>query len=141
MPKQWDIVEVPGDVWPGDGGPAEFLAVVVSSQFASEKANIYWVCPIGPSKGKRMEPGYIKIAQYKPPAVITAWDKFRGRKLQPQPKDLAEDFADSDMVRTDLVITVTRHEMKATNYGSVDPKTRKTMAQALRRFSAFAAPR
>ncbi len=86
MPKQWDIVEVPGDVWPGDGGPAEFLAVVVSSQFASEKANIYWVCPIGPSKGKRMEPGYIKIAQYKPPAVITAWDKFRGRKLQPQPK-------------------------------------------------------
>ncbi len=46
------------------------------------------------------------------------------------------------MVRTDLVITVTRHEMrKATNYGSVDPKTRKTMAQALRRFSAFAPPR
>jgi hypothetical protein len=140
MPRQWDIVEVPGDVWPGEGGPEKFLAVVISSQFASEKANVFWVCPIGSSDGKRMEVGYVRIAQYKPKTMLGWWDRMTKKKLSPQPRGLDEDYAGCDMVRADLVFTVTRHEMRPTNYGAVDLKTRKQLAGTLRRFSAFAAP-
>lgn len=139
MPRQWDIVEVPGDVWPGEGGPEKFLAVVVSSQFAGEKANIYWVCPIGSSDGKRMEVGYVKIKQYAPPTRLGMWDRMMKRKLAVQPKSFDEDYTGCDMVRADLVFTVTRHEMRPTNYGTVDLKTRKLLSATLRRFSAFAA--
>ncbi|HTQ13311.1 MAG TPA: hypothetical protein VMH86_05485 [Rhizomicrobium sp.] len=140
MPRQWDIVEVPGESWPAEGGGDSFLAVVVSSSFASEKANIYWVCPIRSSKSLRHEPGYIPIKQYKPP-VFRSWGKrmdgWLGRKAPTVPQDID---ASLDMVRTDLVITVTRHEMKATNYGAVDMATRRRMAATLRKFAAFAAP-
>jgi hypothetical protein len=140
MPRQWDIVEVPGESWPAEGGEETFLAVVVSSAFASEKANVYWVCPIRSSAGKRIEPGYVPLRQYMPPAFKSwgnAMDGLFGRKEWSTPVEL--DKA-KDMVRTDLVITVTRHEMKASNFGSVDAATRKRMTMALRRFAAFTVP-
>jgi hypothetical protein len=139
MPRQWDIVEVPGESWPAEGGDETFLAVVVSSAFASEKANVYWVCPIRSSAGKRIEPGYVPLKQFMP-LPFHSWGKtldgLFGRKEQTVPVGLD---GVKDMVRTDLVITVTRHEMKATNYGAVDAMTRKRMAAALRRFAAFTA--
>jgi hypothetical protein len=140
MPRQWDIVEVPGESWPAEGGGDSFLAVVVSSTFASEKANVYWVCPIRSSAGLRIEPGYVPIKQFMPPKFHSwgEWvDNFFGRRAPRSP--VALDGA-LDMVRTDLVITVTRHEMKASNYGAVDAMTCRRMAMALRRFAAFTAP-
>jgi hypothetical protein len=140
MPRQWDIVEVPGESWPAEGGDETFLAVVVSSAFASEKANVFWVCPIRASAGKRIEAGYVPLKQFIPPQ-FRSWgprmDKLFDRKPMTMPIEMD---AVKDMVRTDLVITVTRHEMKATNYGSVDGATRKRMTMALRRFAAFTAP-
>jgi hypothetical protein len=140
MPRQWDIVEVPGESWPAEGGGDSFLAVVVSSAFASEKANVYWVCPIRSSAGLRVEPGYVPIKQFMP-QPFKSWgkrlDNMLGRKAMTVPVEMSNTL---DMVRTDLVITVTRHEMKATNYGAVDIVTRKRMAGALRRFAAFTAP-
>jgi hypothetical protein len=138
MPKQWDIVEVPGEVWPAEGSDESFLAVIVSSAFASEKANIYWVCPIRSSAGKRVEEGFVPLKQEFPPAQHrSSWFAPAPRRPLRQPTKLDPS---KDMVRADLVITVTRHEMKATDYGRVDLKTRKQMAQILKRFAAFTAP-
>jgi len=133
MPRQWDIVEVPGEVWPSEGGEEKFYAVIVSSDAARAEANVFWVCPIRNMDGLRREAGFIPIRQDMP----RLRGFFGGSRTQASPKALDPERFAKPMVRVDLLMTVTRHEMRATDFGRVDPRTQKAMQMVLRRFAAF----
>jgi hypothetical protein len=132
MPRQWDIVEVPGEVWPSEGGEDKFYAVVVSSSVASAQANVFWVCPIRNMEGLRREPGFVPIAQEVPRGMFGM-----RRQGQGAPKELDPERFAKPMVRMDLLMTVTRHEMRATNFGHVDVRTQREMKKMFRLFAGI----
>lgn len=141
MPKQWDIVGVPGDMWPWDESASDFFAVIVSSGWAREKAGIYWFCPI--REGEHRIPGEAgaiairqmphKLAQPAnpwrlfPPKITRAVEARGGPAFVPLPYK-------RPIARIDLMITGGRHELLPWDYGTIDVPTQRLLKRELRKF-------
>src|ERR1700722_3779099 len=63
MLTQWDIVGVPGDMWPWDESASDFFAIIVSSNWAREKAGIFWFCPVREGLHRVTGEGAVPIRQ------------------------------------------------------------------------------
>ena len=144
MPKQWDIVGVPADMWPWDDQASDFFAVIVSSGWAREKAGIYWFCPIREGKGRIAgEPGAIPVHQIAHPSPkfrrpLLGW--LGPQKLampsapRSEPRRIPWEFP---IARIDLMITGGRHELLPWDCGTIDRHSRRLLAREMRKFVGF----
>jgi hypothetical protein len=144
MLKQWDIVGVPGDMWPWDESASDFFAIIISSGWAREKAGIYWFCPVREGLHRVSGAGMIPVHQIAhPPFVPRAsflsmlQPKPYSAKLPALPSALPSYVKipyEQPMARMDLMITGGRHELLPWDCGTVDRLTRIALKKELRKF-------
>jgi hypothetical protein len=144
MLKQWDIVGVPGDMWPWDETASDFFAIVVSSGWAREKAGIFWFCPVREGLHRISGAGMIPVHQIAHPPFVPRQSIFS--LLQPKPRPVALPALpaaqpsyvkipyEQPMARMDLMITGGRHELLPWDCGTVDKQTRIALKKELRKF-------
>jgi hypothetical protein len=144
MLKQWDIVGVPGDMWPWDETASDFFAIVVSSGWAREKAGIFWFCPVREGLHRISGAGMIPVRQIAHPPFVPRPSIFS--LLQPKPRPVALPALpaaqpsyvkipyEQPMARMDLMITGGRHELLPWDCGTVDKLTRIALKKELRKF-------
>src|SRR5271155_5203117 len=84
MLTQWDIVGVPGDMWPWDESASDFFAIIISSGWAREKAGIYWFCPVREGLHRVSGAGMIPLHQTAHPPFLPRASIFS--LLQPKPQ-------------------------------------------------------
>ena len=144
MLKQWDIVGVPGDMWPWDETASDFFAIVVSSGWAREKAGIFWFCPVREGLHRISGAGMIPVHQIAHPPFMPRQSIFS--LLQPKPRPVALPALpaaqpsyvkipyEQPMARMDLMITGGRHELLPWDCGTVDKQTRIALKKELRKF-------
>jgi len=139
MLKRWDIVGVPGDMWPWDDSASDFLAIIVSTNWAREKTGIIWFCPIREGADRVTGEGFIPIRQTartgRPPISWKLPVFSRRDAALPAP---ANDFKkipfERPIARLDLLITGGRHEIFPWDFGTVDRNTRVLLRKELRKF-------
>ena len=141
MLTQWDIVGVPGDMWPWDDSASDFFAIIVSSNWAREKAGIYWFCPVREGLHRVVGEGAVPIRQVSHSQRISSIWKTpllpRRDALSGSPV-LQSDYVkmpyERPIARMDLMITGGRHELLPWDCGTVDRTTRQLLRKELRRF-------
>src|ERR1700678_983432 len=144
MLKQWDIVGVPGDMWPWDETASDFFAIVVSSGWAREKAGIFWFCPVREGLHRISGAGMIPVHQIAHPPFMPRQSIFSLLQPKPRPMMLPSLPAiqssyvkmpyEQPMARMDLMITGGRHELLPWDCGTVDRLTRIALKKELRKF-------
>jgi hypothetical protein len=144
MLKQWDIVGVPGDMWPWDETASDFFAIVVSSGWAREKAGIFWFCPVREGLHRISGAGMIPVHQIAHPPFMPRQSIFSLLQPKPLPTMLPALPAiqpsyvkmpyEQPMARMDLMITGGRHELLPWDCGTVDRLTRIALKKELRKF-------
>lgn len=144
MLRQWDIVGVPGDMWPWDESASDFFAIIVSSGWAREKAGIFWFCPVREGLHRVSGEGMIPVRQIAHPLPNSRPSLFS--LLQPKPwtstlpalpsaqPDYVKIPYERPMARMDLMITGGRHELLPWDCGTVDKPTRLLLRKELRKF-------
>lgn len=143
MLRQWDIVGVPGDMWPWDESASDFFAIIVSSGWAREKAGIFWFCPVREGLHRVSGEGMIPVRQIAHPPSVPRRSIFS--LVQPKPKvpalpafSAASSYVkipyEMPMARMDLMITGGRHELLPWDCGTVDRPTRLALRKELRKF-------
>ncbi len=139
MLGRWDIVGVPGDMWPwDDSAPEYFLAVIVSSKWAREKAGIFWLCPIREGLDRVSGEGSIPIRQVaraeSEPRSWTASFFSREDALPARGSEYKKIVYQKPIARLDLLITAGRHELLPIDFGTVDRTTQILLRKELRKF-------
>lgn len=145
MLKQWDIVGVPGDMWPWDEAASDFFAIIISSGWAREKAGIFWFCPVREGLHRVSGAGMIPVHQIAHPPFTPRQSIFS--LLQPKPprpvmlpvpsaalQSYVKIPYEQPMARMDLMITGGRHELLPWDCGTVDKSTRIALRKELRKF-------
>ena len=144
MLRQWDIVGVPGDMWPWDESASDFFAIIVSSGWAREKAGIFWFCPIREGQHRVSGEGMIPVRQIAQPPLMPRATLLS--LLQPRPRvpalpafptaqpSYVKIPYEKPMARMDLMITGGRHELLPWDCGTVDKPTRLMLRKELRKF-------
>lgn len=140
MLRRWDIVGVPGDMWPwDDSAPTMFCAIIISSKWAREKAGIIWLCPIREGLGRVAGEGSIPICRVSRTEVEPrSWMESLFGRRETLPAHTDEYFKQfqfqEPVARMDLLITAARHELLPYDFGTVDRGTRTRLRKELRRF-------
>lgn len=141
MLRQWDIVGVPGDMWPWDESASDFFAIIVSSIWAREKAGIFWFCPIREGLHRVAGEGSVPIRQVSHSQKIpNPWKvSLRPRRdAATGAPVLQSDYVklpyDRPIARMDLMITGGRHELLPWDCGTVDKTARLLLRRELRKF-------
>ena len=142
--KQWDIVGVPGDMWPWDESASDFFAIIISSGWAREKAGIFWFCPVREGLHRVSGAGMIPVHQIAQPPFTPRASIFSLLQPRPRPAMLpalptvqpsyVKMPYEQPMARMDLMITGGRHELLPWDCGTVDRTTRQLLRKELRRF-------
>ncbi len=139
--RRWDIVGVPGDMWPwDDSAPENFFAIIISSKWAREKAGIIWLCPIREGLGRVPGEGSIPICRIsRADAEPKSWIASLFGPKDALPAHTDDYFKDQfvfrePIARMDLLITAARHELLPYDFGTVDRATRNRLRKELRRF-------
>jgi hypothetical protein len=138
MLRRWDIVGVPGDMWPWDESASDFYAIIVSSKWAREKAGIFWLCPIREGLDRVSGEGSIPIRQIsRAESEHKSWiSSFLSRRdvLPARTSDCKRIVYEKPIARLDLLITAGRHELLPIDFGAVDRTTQILLQKELRKF-------
>ena len=141
MLRQWDIVGVPGDMWPWDESASDFFAVIISSAWAREKAGIFWFCPIREGMHRVAAEGSVPIIQIAHrERAPNSWRRslFASQNSTAGAPVLRSEYVkipyERPIARMDLMITGGRHELLPWDCGTVDKTARTLLRKELRKF-------